>query len=70
MSGLDDLLADLEGLSVEPVASTPAPATRGKSTDGGGERPSVLQRCFALLLLLQRRRGLRQMGRNRQSVLG
>jgi hypothetical protein len=36
MSGLDSLLADMEGLSVAPVASTPAPAGRGKSTDGGG----------------------------------
>ena len=35
MSGLDSLLADMEGLSVAPVASTPAPAGRGKSTDGG-----------------------------------
>jgi hypothetical protein len=30
-------LADMEGLSVAPVASTPAPAGRGKSTDGGRE---------------------------------
>jgi hypothetical protein len=35
MSGLDELLADVEGLSVDPVVSTPAPATRGKSTIGG-----------------------------------
>jgi hypothetical protein len=36
MSGLDNLLADMEGLTVEPVASTPAPTSRGKPTGGGG----------------------------------
>jgi hypothetical protein len=35
MSGLDNLLADMEGLTVAPVASTPAPTSRGKSTGGG-----------------------------------
>jgi hypothetical protein len=34
-SGLDRLLADMEGLVVEPAVSTPAPTTRGKSTRGG-----------------------------------
>jgi hypothetical protein len=48
MSGLDDLLADLEGLSVEPVASTPAPATRGKSTDGGGGGGGAAKRLTTL----------------------
>jgi hypothetical protein len=40
MSGLDELLADVEGLSVDPVVSTPAPATRGKSTIGGSGQAS------------------------------
>ena len=35
-SGLAQILADVEGLTLEPVVSTPAPAPRGKSTLGGG----------------------------------
>ncbi len=31
----DALLADMEGLSVEPVVATPVPTSRGKSTSGG-----------------------------------
>ena len=34
-SGLDQLLADMEGLTVEAVVPTPPPAARGKSTVGG-----------------------------------
>jgi hypothetical protein len=70
MSGLDELLADVEGLSVDPVVSTPAPATRGKSTIGGGERPSVSPRYSVLRLVLRRLHVLLPKGQRRRSVLG
>ena len=36
VSGLAQVLADVDGLALEPVASTPAPVPRGKSKGGGG----------------------------------